>query len=269
MGGYGRKELSLHSDIDILILFGSKIPSSAKGLTEDILYPLWDVGLELGYGTRTIKDCLRLSKDDFEVLTSMMDARFLCGDSPLFLDLMANLQKKFVSKRKTVFGRWLEDLYQIRMDTNGDASSVLEPNLKEGIGGLRDYHHILWIAKAFFSLMAPRDLEYSGKLSHKEYLGMRNYLRFIWLARNHLHQLSGRRNDRLDFEYQEKIRKHPLSSFPRTRESREINPAAGVTALETFYEFIKIVIAKNFVKILKWKDGFPAFASLQTGFQAR
>jgi len=205
VGGYGRKEFSLHSDVDILILFGSRIPSLAKELAEEIFYPLWDLGLDLGYGTRTIKDCLRLSKDDFEVLTSMMDARFLCGDSPLFLDLMANLQKKVISKRKAVFGRWLEDLYQIRMDTNGDASSVLEPNLKEGIGGLRDYHHILWMAKAFFSLMAPRDLEYSGKLSHKEYLGMRNHLRFIWLVRNHLHQLSGRKNDRLDFEYQEKI----------------------------------------------------------------
>lgn len=63
VGGYGRKELSLHSDIDILILFDSRIPSSAKGLTEDMLYPLWDLGLDLGYGTRTIKDCLRLSKD--------------------------------------------------------------------------------------------------------------------------------------------------------------------------------------------------------------
>ncbi len=205
VGGYGRKELSLHSDIDILILFGSKIPSSAKGLTEDILYPLWDVGLELGYGTRTIKDCLRLSKDDFEVLTSMMDARFLCGDSPLFLDLMANLQKKVVPKRKTAFGRWLEDLYQIRMDTNGDASAVLEPNLKEGIGGLRDYHHILWIAKAFFDLMAPRDLEYSGQLTHNEYHKLKDHLDFIYQVRNHLHQLSGRKNDRLDFEYQEKI----------------------------------------------------------------
>jgi len=205
VGGYGREELSLHSDIDILILFDSKIPPLAKGLTEDILYPLWDLGLDLGYGTRTIKDCLRLSKDDFEVLTSMMDARFLCGDSTLFLDLVANLQKKIISKRKTAFGRWLEDIYQIRMDINGDASVVLEPNLKDGIGGLRDYHHILWIAKAYFSLMAPRDLEYSGKLSHKEYLGMRNHLRFIWLVRNHLHQLSGRKNDRLDFEYQEKI----------------------------------------------------------------
>jgi len=151
VGGYGRKEFSLHSDVDILILFGSRIPSLAKELAEEIFYPLWDLGLDLGYGTRTIKDCLRLSKDDFEVLTSMMDARFLCGDSPLFLDLMANLQKKVISKRKAVFGRWLEDLYQIRMDTNGDASSVLEPNLKEGIGGLRDYHHILWMAKAFLA----------------------------------------------------------------------------------------------------------------------
>ncbi len=204
VGGYGRKELSLHSDVDVLILFGPRIPDLAKGLTEEILYPLWDLGLDLGYGTRTIKDCLRLSKDDFEVLTSMMDARFLCGDSPLFLDLMAGIQKRVVPKRKAAFARWLEDLHQIRMESNGDASVVLEPDLKEGIGGLRDYHHILWIAKAFFQLMAPRDLEYTGKLSHNEYLGLRHDLAFIWLVRNHLHQLSGRKNDRLNFEYQEK-----------------------------------------------------------------
>jgi len=204
VGGYGRKELSLHSDVDILILFGPRIPDLAKALTEEILYPLWDLGLDLGYGTRTIKDCLRLSKDDFEVLTSIMDARFLCGDSPLFLDLMSGIQKKVVSKRKAAFARWLEDLYQVRKDKHGDASVVLEPDLKEGIGGLRDYHHILWIAKAFFHLMAPGDLETTGKLSHNEYQGLRHHLRFIWLVRNHLHQLSGRKNDRLSFEYQEK-----------------------------------------------------------------
>jgi len=204
VGGYGRKELSIHSDVDVLILFGPRMPDLAKGLTEEILYPLWDLGLDLGYGTRTIKDCIRLSKDNFEVLTSMMDARFLCGDSPLFLDLMANIQKRVVAKRRTAFARWLEDLYQIRMEANGDASVVLEPDLKEGIGGLRDYHHILWIAKAFFQLMAPRDLEYTGKLSHNEYAELRHNLSFIWLVRNHLHQLSGRKNDRLNFEYQEK-----------------------------------------------------------------
>ena len=97
VGGYGREELSLHSDIDIIILFDSRIPSLAKGLTEEIFYPLWDLGLDLGYGTRTIEDCIKLSRDDFEVLTAMMDARFLCGDSLLFLDLMENLQKKVIS----------------------------------------------------------------------------------------------------------------------------------------------------------------------------
>lgn len=204
VGGYGRKELSIHSDVDILILFGPRIPDLAKGLTEEILYPLWDLGLDLGYGTRTIKDCLRLSKDDFEVLTSIMDARFLCGDSPLFLNLMAGIQKKVVSKRKAAFARWLEDLHQIRMERNGDASVILEPELKEGVGGLRDYHHILWIAKAFFQLMAPRDLETTGMLSHNEYVELRHHLAFIWLVRNHLHQLSNRKNDCLSFEYQEK-----------------------------------------------------------------
>ncbi|MBT3256737.1 MAG: [protein-PII] uridylyltransferase [Deltaproteobacteria bacterium] len=205
VGGYGRGELSLHSDIDVLILFGQKIPGSAKGLTEEIFYPLWDLGLDLGYGTRTIKDCVKLSRDDFEVLTAMMDARFLCGDSLLFLDLMESLQKKVTSKRKIVFRRWLENLYQIRMDIKGDASIVLEPDLKDGIGGLRDYHYILWLAKAFFNLVEPRDLEYTGKLSHNEYKALKDRLDFIWLVRNHLHQLSGRRNDRLTFEYQEKI----------------------------------------------------------------
>ncbi len=205
VGGYGREELSLHSDIDIIILFDSRIPSLAKGLTEEIFYPLWDLGLDLGYGTRTIKDCIKLSRDDFEVLTAMMDARFLCGDSLLFLDLMENLQKKVISKRKTIFGRWLENLYQIRMDIKGDAGVVLEPDLKDGIGGLRDYHYILWLAKAFFNLVEPRDLEYLGKLSHNEYKALKGRLDFIWLVRNHLHQLSGRKNDRLNFEYQEKI----------------------------------------------------------------
>ncbi len=205
VGGYGRSELCLHSDIDIIILFGSKIPARAKELSDDIFFPLWDLGLDLGYGIRSIKDCLTLSRDDFEVLTSVMDARFLCGDSPLFLSLMEDLQKKVISKKAIRFARWLEDRDKIRLDNFGDASYLLEPHLKEGIGGLRNYHHILWLARAFFNFTVPRDLEYLGKLSHKEYQQLRDHLDFIWLVRNHLHHLSGRKNDRLSFEYQETI----------------------------------------------------------------
>ena len=91
------------------------------------------------------------------------------------------------------------------MEAFGDASYLLEPNLKEGIGGLRDYHHMLWMARGFFHLGIPRDLEYLGKLTQYEYRELTDHLRFIHHVRNHLHYLSGRKNDRLDFEYQEKI----------------------------------------------------------------
>ncbi len=205
VGGYGRMELCLHSDIDILILFGSKIPSLAKDLTEEIFYPLWDLGFDLGHGTRTIKDCLSLCRNNFDVLTSMMDARFICGDSPLFISFMEDLEIKVVSKKAFAFGKWLEERHVVRIETFGDASYLLEPNLKEGIGGLRDYHHILWLARAFFNLRTPRDLEYTGKISHREYMDLINHLRFICLVRNHLHLLSGRKNDRLGFEFQKKI----------------------------------------------------------------
>ena len=205
VGGYGRKELNLHSDIDVLILFKSKIPALAKDLSADFFYPLWDLGVDLGYGVRSLRDCLSLCRDDFEVLTSLMDARFLCGDSPTYLTLMENLYKKVITKRAVAFIRWLEDNHQVRKETFGDASYLLEPNLKDGIGGLRDYHQILWSAGAFFGLRSPRDLEYQGKLSHNEYRELRESLHFIWLVRNTLHHLAGRKNDRLGFEYQKKM----------------------------------------------------------------
>lgn len=207
LGGYGRKELSLHSDIDVMILFASRIPPLAKGLVEESFYPIWDVGLELGHGIRSIKDCIQLAKDDYEVLSSLLDARFICGDSGLYFTLMDSLQKKVLSKKALPFSRWLEEQEQVRMASYGDASYLLEPNLKEGIGGLRDYHYILWLSKAFFALVAPRDLEYMGMFSQREYEGLKASLHLIGLVRNHLHRMSGRRNDRLTFGSQERIAK--------------------------------------------------------------
>lgn len=205
VGGYGRKELCLHSDIDILILFNKSIPSQAKALAEEIFFPLWDIGMELGYGVRTIKDCLTLSKDDFEVLTSLIDIRFVCGDSLLFLDLIEALHKKVIKRSAASFVKWMHKLNNIRMKTFGDASHLLEPNLKEGIGGLRDYHHILWMAKAFLGVRENEELEHLGKFSTDEYRDLSENVKLIHLVRNHLHQLSGRKNDRLNFEYQDRI----------------------------------------------------------------
>ncbi|MBN1832915.1 MAG: [protein-PII] uridylyltransferase [Deltaproteobacteria bacterium] len=205
VGGYGRKELCIHSDIDIMVLFGPKVPLLAKEFVDEIFFPLWDLGLDLGYAVRSIKDCLSLCKDDYQVLSSMLDARFICGDSPVILTLMDQLFQNLTTRKAASFAGWLEDQNRIRTDVFGDSSYLLEPNLKEGIGGLRDYHHILWLSKSLFGLKAPRDLEYTGILSHNEYQDLEDWLGFIWLVRNHLHKLSGRKNDRLTLEYQEDI----------------------------------------------------------------
>jgi len=205
LGGYGRGELCLRSDIDVMVLFPSSLPKEAKMLTEEIILPLWDLGMEVGHCVRSLKDCTRLSLEDFEVFTSLLDARFLCGESPLYLHLRHLIEKKVIPKNAAAFARWLDDRNKVRMETFGDASYLLEPNIKEGIGGLRDYHQILWLSKVFFGLQKPRDLEYSGRLSHSQYASLSDETLFLSRIRNHLHDLSGRKNDRLGFQYQEKI----------------------------------------------------------------
>lgn len=205
VGGYGRKDLCLYSDIDILILFGKKIPADARPLVAELFYPLWDLGLEIGYGVRSVKDCIKLGHSDYEVLTSLMDARFLCGDSLLYLNMAEFLQKRVISKESERYIRWLQDGNALRMKNYGDASHLLEPNLKEGIGGLRDYHHILWMAKTLYDIRSLRDLEQLGKLSYQECEDLLKAVFFISYTRNHLHQLSKRKNDRMSFIYQEEI----------------------------------------------------------------
>jgi len=237
VGGYGRKELCLNSDIDILVLFKKKIPSDAKKLAEKLFYPLWDLGLELGYGVRTIKDCIQLGQSDFEVLTSLMDARFLCGDSLLYLTLIEALQKKVIDKDSQKFIGWLQDRNKLRMINFGDASHQLEPNLKDGIGGLRDFHHILWMAKALYNIRDTRDLEYLGKLSYQEYDELIEEVHFILFIRNHLHLLSKRKNDRLSFEYQEDIAKH--LGFKKVKKIAPVEQFLG--RLHSSMEYIKIL----------------------------
>ncbi len=205
VGGYGRRDLSLRSDIDLLVLFASKIPVEAKPLVKEILFPLWDLGIELGYAVRSLRECVRLAKADFEVLTSLLDARFIGGSSPLFLTLVEHIDKKVISKKQGRFAGWLKDTHVVRKETFGDASHMLEPDLKQGIGGLRDLHHMTWLARAELGLRTPRDLETSGRLSHREYDDLEKAVSLIRCVRSHLHDLSGRKNDRLTFEFQPEI----------------------------------------------------------------
>jgi [protein-PII] uridylyltransferase len=205
VGGYGRRELCLYSDIDILLLFEKKVPPQAKNFVQEMLFPLWDLGFDLGHSTRTIKDCLDMAKRDLEVLTSLLDARFIGGEYTLYLDLIEKLYRKVISKKKRALYQWLLEQNKKRLEAFGDSSYLLEPDLKEGIGGLRDYHHMLWLAKVSFGPRETHDQVFRARLSYQEYQELRQHVNFLLDIRNHLHLLSRRRNDRLTFEYQEEI----------------------------------------------------------------
>jgi [protein-PII] uridylyltransferase len=205
LGGYGRLEHCLHSDIDLLILFEKRVPTGAADLVKEVVYPLWDLGLEVGHATRSIEECLAVAAEDYEVLTSLLDARFICGMSPLYAELMHRFQKKLIHKKGDKIIQWLVTTNIARHERYGDSSYLLKPNLKEGQGGLRDYHTIRWIARIRSDLRHRRDLEYDGHLSHEEYREFDEALRFIWHVRNHLHRLAERKCDQLYFEYQQPL----------------------------------------------------------------
>jgi [protein-PII] uridylyltransferase len=202
LGGYGRQEQCIHSDIDLLFLFEKKVPNRAEELVREIVYPLWDVGLDVGHATRSIGECVQLAREDFEILTPLLDARFICGMSPLHTKLMEQTGQSLLARKTNKIVTWLVQRNQSRHDRFGDSTYLLEPNLKEGQGGLRDYHTMTWIARIKYNLKQSRDLEYLGLLSHSEYQRLSQALSFIWQVRNRLHQITSRKCDQLRFEHQ-------------------------------------------------------------------
>ncbi|MDA8140397.1 MAG: [protein-PII] uridylyltransferase [Desulfobacteraceae bacterium] len=205
LGGYGRAEQCVFSDIDLLFLFENKVPAEAEALVREIVYPLWDLGLEVGHTVRSIKDCVVLARQDLEVLTSILDGRFICGISPLYHQLMERMRAKVIGVNPAQVITQLIEANDKRHARFGESAYLLEPNLKEGQGGLRDYHTMLWIARILSDIKQARDLEYYGYLSHEEYQTLCQSLGFVWSVRNQLHLLMGRKCDQLHLEYQTRL----------------------------------------------------------------
>ena len=205
LGGYGREEQCIHSDVDLLFLFKKKVPQEAENLIQEIIYPLWDVGLDVGYATRSLKESWALAGRDYDVLIPMLDARFVCGWSLIYANLLEELRGKIISKQSQKIINWLIENNELRHAHFGDSAYLLEPNLKEGQGGLRDYHTMLWIARIAFNAKQVRDLEYLGLLSHEEFQTMVRSIAFIWKVRNRMHHVCGRKCDQLHFENQVKL----------------------------------------------------------------
>ena len=238
LGGYGRGEQCINSDIDILILFEEDIPSNTEALIQDLVYPLWDARFEVGYSVRTIKEGLSIAFERFDVLTTMLDARFICGASHIYSVLMEKFRTKL--NKKNIFKKCLTNLinHSEKMHSDfGDSTYLLEPNLKSGHGGLRDYHSLLWYGKIKSNAKTIKDLEYYGLISHDEHFRLIEALDFIWKVRNYLHSISKRKCDQLHFEYQIELAK--LLGFKSEKGQRPVEAFMG--ELHSKMEFMKHV----------------------------
>ncbi len=205
LGGYGRQELFPFSDIDILLLYPTDAESTIEAVAETLFYPLWDAGLEVGHGVRTIEACMETAREDFFFQVAMLDARLLCGNQALFEDLIAQFSKTFIQGNRKEFVLQMLDHRRERHRRFGSHVYLLEPNIKESRGGLRDLQAMIWVSKVLFGLGDLKAMEDAGLLSMEE----REQLEEAWEAliqlRNRLHFVSGRKNDRLYFEYQEEL----------------------------------------------------------------
>ncbi|MDL2269874.1 [protein-PII] uridylyltransferase [Desulfosarcina sp. OttesenSCG-928-A07] len=205
LGGYGRSEQCVYSDVDLLFLFEKRVPPSAGALVEEMLYPLWDLGIEVGHATRSIRDCLTLGRQDLESLTAMLDARFICGMSTLFVQLTTQLRTRLIQPRTDAIISSLVESNHQRHRRFGDSAYLLEPNFKEGQGGLRDYHTLLWIAKIRAGIKTRADLAFYDYFSHDDYTDLIKSLDFIWNIRNRYHLMMRRKADQLYLEQQVRL----------------------------------------------------------------
>ncbi len=205
LGGYGRKEQCIHSDIDLLILFEKSIPPEVEAFVQELLYPLWDYGFEVGYAVRTIDECLEMGFERFDILTTYLDARFICGASLIYTSFMERFRKELNSRHLKNTLNYLYEHGEKRHFDFGDSTYLIAPDLKSGFGGLRDYHTLLWYAKIKSNIKSRRDLEYYGFLSHFEFIHLKKALSDIWKIRNVLHHVTKRKCDTLHFEYQTEV----------------------------------------------------------------
>lgn len=204
-GGYGRGELNPHSDIDLMFLYGGKEARLVEDIAQKILYFLWDMRLDVGYSVRTVSDCIEMAASDTTIKTALLDLRYICGNRPLFREMTKIVLTRIMTDGSDAFIRQKVADLNTRREKYGSSVYLLEPNIKEGEGGLRDLQTALWIAKVRFKVTEPRELLVKGILSEEELRLYNELLIYLWRIRNHLHYLTGRKNDQLTFADQSAV----------------------------------------------------------------
>jgi [protein-PII] uridylyltransferase len=201
IGGYGRGELNPRSDIDIMFLCKDE---TDRRRSPELLYILWDAGLDIGYSVRTAKECVSLARKDTKIRTSLLESRLLAGDP----DLYDSFSKTMHSE--VLYWKAAEFIHEKISERNtarrklGGSVYLREPNIKEGEGGLRDFHTALWISFVHFRISSLAELVSRGVITEGQYTSFQRSRNFLWRVRNEVHYLSGRKNDHLTFDLQER-----------------------------------------------------------------
>lgn len=204
VGGYGRGEMAPHSDVDLLFLTPYKITPWAESVIESMLYILWDLKLKVGHASRTVKDCLRLGAKDFTIRTAMLENRFLSGDGRLAEELDTALWDELFKGSEKAFITAKLDERDARHEKQGQRYMV-EPNVKEGKGGLRDLQSLFWITKYIHHTDDTSELVRLGIFRPEEYETFVQAERFLWAVRCHLHLAAGRAVEQLTFDMQVEV----------------------------------------------------------------
>jgi [protein-PII] uridylyltransferase len=204
-GGYGRGLMAPGSDIDLLFVLPYKQTAWSEQIAEAILYCLWDMGLKVGHATRSIDECIRLAKADMTVRTAILEARFLLGDRALFDEMAARFDKQVVQGTAAEFVAAKLTEREQRLRRSGQSRYLVEPNVKDGKGGLRDLHTLFWIAKYVYRVRDAEDLIAQGVFNHTEYRLFRRCEDFLWAVRCNMHFVAGRAEERLSFDIQRSI----------------------------------------------------------------
>ena len=233
-GGYGRGELNPQSDVDLLFLHDYKRGPYAEIVTEIMLHALWDAGLTVGHGVRTAKECVRLANEDLKEKTAILDARFLCGDEKLYADLDKLLIADVLNRNQDKFFATKLEESRKRHAQYGDSIYLLEPQIKEGEGGLRDLHTAMWLAKVKYKVHSLEELVQKAVITEPEAAEVIEARDFLWRVRNSLHFLTGRHFDQITFEMQERI--EPMLGF-----KPEEGQAAGSALMRAYYQHASTV----------------------------
>jgi [protein-PII] uridylyltransferase len=204
-GGYGRGVLAAGSDIDLLFLLPYKQTAWGESVAEAILYCLWDMGLKVGHATRSVTECIRQAKADMTVRTAVLEARYLFGDRKLYDELVARFDKEIVQGTAADFVAAKLAEREGRHRRAGQSRYLVEPNVKDGKGGLRDLHTLYWIAKYVYRVREREQLIDRGVYDPREYRRFRRCADFLWAVRCHMHFLAGRAEERLSFDIQREI----------------------------------------------------------------